>query len=177
MVLEVVIAACSPVIVAFDDEVIDESLALRAREHLSRWEEPVLEVPDGLLAAFEARQVVLSQEHHFNDDDDLLGVLLECHEALLHQLSVFAEVLRSVAAEHLNLLRCELEGSLLKLHALAWCVREEESKVNVHYVAFNVNHDISIVSVLDLKDVAKQGVGGQRFAEIVASCFVRLAPG
>ena len=159
MVLEVVVAASPPIVVAFHDQVVDESLALRVGEHLAGGEESVLQISDRLLAALEAWEVVLAEEHHFNDYDDLFCVLLQCQEAVLHQLTVFAEVLRPVAAKYLDLLRRELERGLLELDALAWRIRQEEPKVNVHYVAFNVDHDVSVVSVLDLQDVAQKRVG------------------
>lgn len=176
MVLEVVVAASSPIVVAVHDQVVDKPLALGVREHLAGREEPVLQISDGPLASLEAREVILAQEHHFDDDDDLLCVLLQCEEALLHQFAVLAEVLGPVAAENLDLLGCELERGLLELDALARRVRQEEAEVDVHDVAFNVDHDVPIVPVLDLQDVAQKRVGRQRLAKILPSQFVGPAP-
>ena len=78
MVLEVIVAARSPVVVALDDQIVDESLAFRIGEHFACREESIFEVLDGLLAALEARKVVLTEEHHLDDDDDLFCVLLQC---------------------------------------------------------------------------------------------------
>ena len=37
----------------------------------------------------------------------------------------------------------------------------------MHDVAFDVDHDVSIVAVFHLEDVAHQGVGSQRPAEVI----------
>ena len=41
-------------------------------------------------------------------------------------------------------------------------------------MAFNINQNVLIVSVLDLKDVANKRVSGQRVGEIVYSSLVFL---
>ena len=66
-ILEVVVAPGSPVFVALQNDVVHEPLRLHVVKHFTGGEEPVFEVPDGLLASLEARQIILSQEHHLHD--------------------------------------------------------------------------------------------------------------
>lgn len=117
----------------------------------------------------------MTEEHHLDDDDDLLCVLLERKEALLHQFSVLAEVLRPIAAEDLDLLRRQLERSLFELDALSWRIRQEEAEVDVHDVALDVDHDVAVVPVLDLENVAYERIGSQRLAEVLTRGLVGLA--
>ena len=93
MVLEIVIAASPPVVIALNNKIVNESLTLRIREHFPRREEPILEVLDSLLAALEAREVVLTQEHHLDYYYYFLSILLQSQKALLHQLPILTEVL------------------------------------------------------------------------------------
>ena len=46
---------------------------------------------------------------------------------------------------------------------------KEETKVDVDDVSFAVDHDVPVVSVLDLEDVASDGVGGHGLDEVEAS--------
>ena len=46
---------------------------------------------------------------------------------------------------------------------------KEETKVDVDDVSFAVDHDVPVVSVLDLEDVAGDGVGGHGLDEVEAS--------
>lgn len=41
-------------------------------------------------------------------------------------------------------------------------------------VTFDIDHDVLIVSVLDLQNVAKEGVGGQRLHEVLPGGLVCL---
>ena len=156
LVLEIIITISSPVIVALCHESINELLALGIIEHPSSREEAIFELLDGLLATLEARQIVLTQEHHFNNDDDLLGALLKSHEALPHQLSEFSELLGAVTSENLNQFRIQFERSRFELQALAWRIRQKETEVNVEEMPLNIKHDVLIVPVLDLENVAHE---------------------
>ena len=93
VVLEVIVAIRSPVVVAFSDEIIDEPLTLRIGEHLTSREESIFQILDRLLAALEARQVVLTEEHHFDNDNNLLSIFLQRHKSELHEFTVFNEFL------------------------------------------------------------------------------------
>ena len=46
---------------------------------------------------------------------------------------------------------------------------EEEAEVNVRDAPFSVNHDVAVVSVFELEDVAENGVGGHGLDEIAPS--------
>ena len=153
-VLEIIIAISSPVVVTLSHEAIDEFLTLGIIKHPSCREEAIFELLDSFLTTLEARQIILTQEHHFHNDDDLLSIFLKCREALPHEVSEFSELLGSVASEDLDQLSIKLERSRLKLHALTWSIRQQETKVNVEQMSFNVNHDILIMSILNLKNEA-----------------------
>ena len=64
------------------------------------------------------------------------------------------------ASKNLYELLGELEWSLFELQAFAWGVREKKSVVNVDDVAFAIDHDVLVVPILDLKNVAYERVGG-----------------
>jgi len=66
------------------------------------------------------------------------------------------------ASKNLYELLGELERSLFELQAFAWCVRDKESVVDVDDVAFAIDHDILVVPILYLKNVAYERVGGKR---------------
>lgn len=76
MVLEVVIAARTPIVVALGNETVNEALCFAVAEHLAFREEPILQILDSLLAALEAWQVILAEEHHLNEHYDLVCVFL-----------------------------------------------------------------------------------------------------
>ena len=46
---------------------------------------------------------------------------------------------------------------------------QKESEIDVHQVTFNINQNVSIVSIFDLQDVAYKRVCGQTFAEVLTS--------
>ena len=95
-------------------------------------------------------------------------MLLDGHEAESHELSVLSELLGVDAAQDLNHLGCQLEWSLFEFNALARCVWEQEAEVDVHDVPEDVHHDVAVVAVLDLEDVADETVSGQGLAEVVS---------
>ena len=153
------------------DEAIYEPLALVVGKSAACREEPVLEVPDGCLSTFEAGEIVLTHEHHFDYDDDFLCFVLQRQEPLFHQFSVFVEGLRSVATKDLDHFRRQLEGCLLEFDSFARSVREEKSEVNVHDVPLDIDENVSVVSVLDLEDVAQEGIGCKRLHKVVSGLF------
>ena len=51
----------------------------------------------------------------------------------------------------------------------AWPDVEEETEVDVDDVSLAVDHDVPVVSVLDLEDVAGDGVRGHGLDEVEAS--------
>ena len=173
MILEVVVASSPPIVVALLNYAVYEALSLGLAHQLVSWEEAILEVFQALLASLEARQVILSKEHHLDEEDDFLSVLLQSHESLLHQLTELVEAVAVVSTEHFHLLLSQLEWSLLELDSFARGVGEEEAKVDVHDMAFDIQHDVSVVPVLDLEDVAHETVGGERAAKVGSSLLER----
>jgi len=88
-------------------------------------------------------------------------MLLNGHEAKTHELAIFTEFFGFDTPEDLDHFCGELEGSLLEFDTLTWGVGEKEAEVDVHDVPCDVNHDVAIVTIFDLKDVADEGVGGK----------------
>ena len=51
----------------------------------------------------------------------------------------------------------------------AWRVRQHESEVNMDDVALWVNHDVPIVSILDIEHIAQQRIPCQTFSKVLLS--------
>lgn len=126
-----------------------------------RREQPLLHRSDRLLLVLEAGQVLLAEDHHFDENDHLVGMLLESHEAELDQVAEQSIVLALNSSEHVDVLLRKLERSLLELKAFSGRVRQQESKVNVDDVAFRVDHDVAVVPIFDRQDVLREAVSGQ----------------
>jgi len=77
-------------------------------------------------------------------------MLLQGHKPKLDEVSEKFVVLTSDSSEHLDALGGKFERGLLKLETLSWGIWKEETIINVHDVAFVVNHNILIVSIFDL---------------------------
>ncbi len=77
-------------------------------------------------------------------------MLLECHEPKSHQFSVLAELLGVDASQDLNHLCSQLEWRLFEFNAFAWGIGEQETEIDMHNVAFNVHHNVTVVAILDL---------------------------
>lgn len=167
--MEVVVAASPPVFIAILNELVDVPLAFCICESLSFWEESLFEISQSLFTAFETIQVVLAQEHHFDDNNDLISMLLQSQEALLQIFSIFTEHDRSVASQNFDHFICQLEWCIFKLQSFTRSVAQEESEVDVHNVTFDIDQDVSVVSIFYLQDVAYERVCGQAFAEVLAS--------
>ena len=114
----------------------------------------IFQCPQQVLTESEAWQVVQTHEHHFNDLDNLVCILLYSHKAETHELSEQVESFALNSTEDFNHFLGKLEGSLLEFDTLSRGVREEESEVNMDYVSLNVYQDVAIVTILNLQDVA-----------------------
>jgi hypothetical protein len=84
-----------------------------------------------VLSLGETWQVVLPQHHHFNQDNDLVCMLLNRHETLLEQLSKLFELLGLFSTQHINEFLGHLEGSFLELDTLAREIGKQKPKVNM----------------------------------------------
>lgn len=82
-------------------------------------EKSFFQVADQRAASDEARQVGLSVEHHLDQENNLLRVLLEHLEPLRHALSKVIELVAVLPAQHLDHLVRQLERRLLHSHPLA----------------------------------------------------------
>ena len=105
-----------------------------------------------------------------------MRILLQSHKALLHELTEFVEAVAMIATKHFHLLLSQLEWSPFELDTFAGSIGEEETKVDVHYVAFHVQHNISIVSILDLQNITNQAISGKGRAEVGFGCFEGSRP-
>ena len=153
-VLGTIVAPSPPVIYRLCNESIDMSANIFRSHALPVGEKSVFKVTDERSATLEAWQVTLSHEHHFNEDDNFLRVSLQSAETSCHALSKVSECSRVLTIHHLHHLLRQLERCLLELDSLAGCIGQEEAKVDVKDVAFDVDQDVLIVSILDLQDVA-----------------------
>lgn len=76
------------------------------------------------------------------------------HEAFEHQRFELLKELRSLAAKDINVLLCQFEGRRLKVK-VARTITEHEAEVDVYHVANRVQKDVTVVSILDLQDIAQ----------------------
>mmetsp|Transcript_15279 Transcript_15279/g.14841 ORF Transcript_15279/g.14841 Transcript_15279/m.14841 type:complete len:636 (+) Transcript_15279:269-2176(+) len=95
-------------------------------------------------------------------------MFLEGHEAGFEEIHVLEELLGLGAAEDIHEFLGQLEGSLFNIEAFAGCDGEDEAVVDVDDVAVGVDHDVLVVAVLDVEDVAGEGVAGQGAHEVVS---------
>ena len=72
---------------------------------------------------------------------------------------------------------CELEWSAFKLKSFAWCIAQQEPEVDVENMPFDVNQDVLVVPVFDLKDVADKTVSAKRVCKVLNSSVVLLRAG
>ena len=68
----------------------------------------------------------------------------------------------------------QFEGCFLEFNAFAGGVREEEAEIDVDYVTVFVDHDVAVVAVLDVEDIADEGIRGKGLDEVEASSFIAL---
>ena len=61
----------------------------------------------------------------------------------------------------------KLEGIWFKLDS-SWTNIEKETKVDVRDSTFAIDHNVTIVTILDLQDVAKNAVGSHGLDEIAS---------
>jgi len=117
---------------------------------------------------FEAGEAAV--EHERDEVQELLAVLSDCQVSL--NRACYIELIGLglvVPAEDVDEFLGELEVRALKAHVFAWRPVKDKAKVNVNYMASIVNHDVAIMAVLDLKDVAHDRVGRETLNEVEAS--------
>ena len=153
-VLEAIIAARLPVIHRLHNETIYVTTAILIVHTLISREQSVFKLGNELLASREAGQVWLAHEHHLNKDDNLLSVSLEGLETASHPLSEVTERGWALATHNVKHLLSQFERRRLEFDSLARCVWEQESKVNMEHMAFNINQDVLIMSIFDLENIA-----------------------
>jgi len=78
-----------------------------------------------------------------------------------------------ISAQYIDELLGQLEIGRLEAHVFAGRPVEDESEVDVDEMALLIDHDIAIMSVLDLQDVADDAVGSETLGEI-ESCLLEL---
>lgn len=76
-------------------------------------------------------------------------MLSQAHETLNHQLPKLIEPLGLWATHDIHILTGEFEGYCFEVH-IARGVRKHETEVNMHYMAFGVQKNVPIVSILNL---------------------------
>ena len=174
-VLEIVVTPSPPVVVTFSSQHVNMALRFLESHPLSSGKDSVLQVPNQGTATNEARQITLSHEHHLHKNYEFLSVLLESTETSCHSCSEISKLIRFRSTHHINHLLGQLEWSCFKFHSLSGCVWEQETEVNMTNVPFNVDHDIFIVPVFNLKDVANERICSKRIGEIFDGLLVLFA--
>jgi len=92
-------------------------------------------------------------------------VTADGNEAAPQQRLEVLEEVRVGAAHHVDEFDRQFEWRALKLH-ITWRVVEDEAVVNVEQTTVAEHHDIAIVAILDLQQVAHERIGRQRLDEI-----------
>ena len=152
-VLEVIITPCPPVVQTLSCQHIDVALGLLECHSFASGEDSVLQISDKRTTTHEAREITLSHKHHFDQDDKFFCILLESAESSGHSGPEVSEFVRSSSSHHVHHFLGELEWRRLKLHAFTRRVREEETEIDMADIPLNVDHDVFIVTILDLKDI------------------------
>ena len=92
-VLGLVVPNRAPIVTTGTNKPVCELQRFLVRKQSSIWEEILLHFLDCVFACCEAREVLLAHQHHLDEDDDFVGVLLQCHETLVHQFAELLELL------------------------------------------------------------------------------------
>ena len=90
-------------------------------------------------------------------------------EALNHIISESLEASTLRTAKNTHKFWRQFKGRCLKTKSLSWSIRENKTEVNVDKMAVFVQNKICVVSILNLKNVAKQRVSCQRVSKILLS--------
>ena len=129
-------------------------------------------IPEPLDRSFALERGELGAEHKVARIAKLISVRPDRQESLDCELGEHPVSLRSPSAHQADHLMVELERAWLELDS-TWANVEEEAEINMDDVAFPVNHDVSIVTVLDLKDIACDGICRHRLDEVQSSFLER----
>ena len=173
-ILEVIVATCPPVVQTLSCQHIDMALGFLKGHSLASREDPILQVSDKRASSYEAGQVTLSHKHHFNQDDKLFCILLESTESSRHSGSEIPEFIGLRSIHNVNHLLRELKWRRLKLHTLSRCVREKEAEINVADIPFNVDHNVFIMTILNLQDVTDKRVSCQGINKVFYGLLLPL---
>eukprot|EP00639_Heterosigma_akashiwo_P005275 CAMPEP_0194576286 /NCGR_PEP_ID=MMETSP0292-20121207/11459_1 /TAXON_ID=39354 /ORGANISM="Heterosigma akashiwo, Strain CCMP2393" /LENGTH=275 /DNA_ID=CAMNT_0039428299 /DNA_START=410 /DNA_END=1234 /DNA_ORIENTATION=- len=129
--------------------------------------EPGRQGSDDLLwLAAKAGQVLVAVGRHLNQVDDLLVAPAQGHEHVHAQAPEAPEAGRPLAAQQLHPLLRQLEGRPLEVR-VARRPGEHEPEVDVDGVALGVQEDVPVVPVLQVEQVAQDGVRAQALHEAV----------
>jgi hypothetical protein len=154
---------------------IDVLLSFNLREALTVWKDSVLEISDKSAASSETRQVGLPVEHHLNEQNDFFSVRLDRNETLGHSPPEIVKFFVVRPSQHVNHVLCELERhGLFHLDTLARRNTQQKPEVDVNQVALNVDHDVPIVTVFYLQNVADKRVRSKAVAKVISRLLVSL---
>lgn len=116
-------------------------------------------VPQPLDGRFSLERGQSGPKHQVHSIDQLIGIRSDGQERLDGELAEHSESLTVPAAHESHHLVIKLETVGFKLDTSRTNV-EEESEIDVDNVSFAINHDVSIVTILDLKNITSNRVGG-----------------
>jgi len=106
-----------------------------------------------------------SVEHQSNSIDELVGVRSQSEECFDGQMLEHGVTLRVSAAHENHHLVSKFEGVWFEFYASRPYVKQEP-EIDVDYVTLSVNHDVSVMPILDLEDVTGDRVRSHRLNEV-----------
>ena len=125
------------------------------------------EVVDGGAARTEARHgAARPLEAELRQHEQLVRVLARGKEALDDEVAEAREGGGARTTHEVDVLGGELEGRRLEVHVTARAARKKEAEVDVHHMPHGVQHDVPVVPVLDLQQVACDCPRGHTAAEV-----------
>ena len=71
-----------------------------------------------------------------------------------------------ISAQNVNKFLGQLKVRRLEAHIFSWRPVEDETEIDVDEVPVFVDHDVSVMSILDLQDIADDAVSCQTFCKV-----------
>ena len=128
-------------------------LGFRDLDFGAEWTKSGSKVDNGLIKTrFKAWQISLTLSHHMNEYHNLFVIMTKCHEALYHSLSEPLKPSTINATHELHHIFCQLKWCTLSIdHSCP----KHETKIDMKDTAVNhIDHNVGIVSIFNLEDVA-----------------------
>lgn len=96
---------------------------------------------------------------------------MKCIETVDEVLPKALKTFAFDSPHYIHEVTCQFEWHLLKLEHITWKTCQHKSEVDVHNVTLPIDEYVRIMSILDLKYIAHEAIGGEGVAEVLASFF------